>query len=119
MERENLKQKDQNMPGNGLPPKQGLYDPQFEHDACGVGFVVNVKGKKSHEIITQALTVLLNLDHRGACGCEVNTGDGAGILIQMPHAFLKKVCAQGHIDLPTEGQYGAGIVYLPREASER
>src|ERR1700744_4402074 len=96
---------------NGLPPKQGLYDPQFEHDACGVGFVAHVKGKKSHEIITQALTVLLNLDHRGACGCEVNTGDGAGILMQMPHTFLKKVCAQAKIDLPAEGQYSAGIVY--------
>src|ERR1700749_1536619 len=89
-------------PPTGLPPKQGLYDPQFEHDACGVGFVVNVKGKKSHEIITQALTVLLNLDHRGACGCEVNTGDGAGILMQMPHTFLQKVCAQSRIDLPAE-----------------
>src|SRR5215469_12461917 len=83
---------------HGPPPKQGLYDPQFEHDACGVGFVVNVKGKKSHEIIEQALTVLLNLDHRGACGCEVNTGDGAGILMQMPHSFLKKVCADNQID---------------------
>ncbi len=103
----------------GLPPKQGLYDPQFEHDACGVGFVVNVKGKKSHEIVRQAIQVLLNLDHRGACGCEVNTGDGAGILIQMPHAFLKKVCAVSHIDLPAEGQYGAGIVYLPPDAGER
>ena len=104
---------------NGLPPKQGLYDPQFEHDACGVGFVVNVKGRKSHAIITQALTVLLNLDHRGACGCEVNTGDGAGILMQMPHGFLKKVCGENHIDLPAEGQYGCGIVYLPPEAGER
>ena len=66
----------------GLPPKQGLYDPQFEHEACGVGFVVNIKGRKSHSIIQQALQVLLNLDHRGACGCEANTGDGAGILIQ-------------------------------------
>src|SRR5580698_10727847 len=103
----------------GLPPKQGLYDPQFEHDACGVGFVVNVKGKKSHQIIEQALTVLLNLDHRGACGCEVNTGDGAGILMQMPHTFLKKVCADKHIDLPAEGQYGCGIVYLPPDAGER
>ncbi len=104
---------------NGLPPKQGLYDPQFEHDACGVGFVVNVKGKKSHEIITQALTILLNLDHRGACGCEVNTGDGAGILMQMPHTFLKKVCAASGIHLPAEGEYGAGIVYLPPDAGER
>src|ERR1700692_3765466 len=100
MHAENQQQPELKMNKNGLPPKQGLYDPQFEHDACGVGFVVNVKGKKSHEIITQALTVLLNLDHRGACGCEVNTGDGAGILIQMPHAFLQKVCAQSRIDLP-------------------
>src|SRR5580698_6558253 len=103
----------------GPPPKQGLYDPQFEHDACGVGFVVNVKGRKSHEIIRQALTILLNLDHRGACGCETNTGDGAGILMQMPHAFLQKVCATAHIDLPAAGQYGAGIIYLPPEAAER
>src|SRR5450755_261406 len=101
-------QKSHKMNRNGLPPKQGLYDPQFEHDACGVGFVVNVKGKKSHEIITQALTVLLNLDHRGACGCEVNTGDGAGILMQMPHTFLKKVCGESNIDLPAEDHYGAG-----------
>ncbi len=103
----------------GPPPKQGLYDPRFEHDACGVGFVVNVKGRKSHEIIRQALTILLNLDHRGACGCEVNTGDGAGILIQMPHAFLKRACAAGGLDLPEERQYGAGIVYLPPDARER
>src|SRR3989442_8116561 len=75
---------------NGLPPKQGLYDPWFEHEACGVGFVVNVKGKKSHQIIQQALQVLRNLDHRGACGCEANTGDGAGILMQVPHPFLQK-----------------------------
>ena len=75
-------------PRLGPPPKQGLYDPQFEHDACGVGFVVNMKGRKSHEIVQQALQVLMNLDHRGACGCEANTGDGAGILMQMPHEFL-------------------------------
>src|SRR5664279_4039692 len=80
------------MNNNRAPKKQGLYDPQFEHDACGVGFVVNMKGKKSHEIIQQALTVLVNLDHRGACGCEPNTGDGAGILMQMPDQFLHKVC---------------------------
>ncbi|MGL5081302.1 MAG: hypothetical protein ACRC8A_07420, partial [Microcoleaceae cyanobacterium] len=70
---------------NAMPIKQGLYDPQFEHDACGVGFIVQMKGEKSHEIVEQALTILLNLDHRGACGCEANTGDGAGILIQIPH----------------------------------
>src|SRR5215475_5412178 len=75
---------------SGLPPAQGLYDPAHEHDACGVGFVVDVKGRKSHAVVSQALTVLKNLLHRGACGCEVNTGDGAGILIQMPHAFLPR-----------------------------
>jgi glutamate synthase (ferredoxin) len=116
---EPLKQNAGQMPGNGLPPKQGLYDPQFEHDACGVGFVVNVKGRKSHEIIRQAIQVLLNLDHRGACGCEVNTGDGAGILIQTPHAFLEKVCKEEGIDLPAAGQYGVGLVFLPPEARER
>ena len=119
MQSENQQQKDTLTKSIGLPPKQGLYDPQFEHDSCGVGFVVNVKGKKSHDIIKQALTVLLNLDHRGACGCEVNTGDGAGILIQMPHAFLKKATAAAGIHLPEEGQYGAGIVFLPPDAAER
>ena len=69
----------------GRPVKQGLYDPAFEHDACGVGFVVNIKGQKSHRILEQALQVLKNLDHRGACGSEPNTGDGAGVLLQMPH----------------------------------
>ena len=117
MQSDNRKQ--QRRKTNGPPAKQGLYDPQFEHDACGVGFVVNVKGRKSHEIIRQAITILLNLDHRGACGCETNTGDGAGILMQMPHAFLQKVCATARIDLPAVGQYGAGIIFLPPEAAER
>ena len=74
------------------PPKQGLYDPRYEHDACGVGFVVDLKSRKSHAIVEQALQILVNLEHRGACGCEKNTGDGAGILMQMPHDFLAKVC---------------------------
>src|SRR5580765_758578 len=104
---------------NGLPAKQGLYDPQFEHDACGVGFVVNIKGRKSHEIIQQGLQILMNLDHRGACGCEANTGDGAGILIQMPHGFLSIACKELGIDLPAAGQYGAGLVFLPSNAEER
>jgi glutamate synthase domain-containing protein 1 len=103
----------------GLPPKQGMYDPQFEHDACGVGFVANVKGQKSHEIIQQGLQILLNLDHRGACGCEANTGDGAGILIQTPHAFLKKAAAEAKIALPEFGQYGVGMIFLPSDASDR
>jgi glutamate synthase (ferredoxin) len=99
------------MNSNKLPPKQGLYDPQFEHDACGVGFIVHMKGKKSHEIVEQALTILLNLDHRGACGCETNTGDGAGILMQVPHKFLKKVAAAQSITLPEAGEYGVGMIY--------
>ena len=103
----------------GWPEEQGLYDPQFEHDSCGVGFVVNIKGRKSHEIVRQALTVLVNLSHRGACGCEANTGDGAGILMQVPHEFFKKVCAKEKIALPSYGEYGVGMVYLPPDASER
>ena len=104
---------------NGLPPKQGLYDPWFEHEACGVGFVVNVKGVKSHEIICQGLKILINLNHRGACGCETNTGDGAGILIQMPHAFLDEACRDARIKLPGPGEYGAGMVFLPQKAADR
>ncbi|WP_404785605.1 glutamate synthase large subunit [Altericista sp. CCNU0014] len=94
-----------------LPPQQGLYDPQFEHDACGVGFIVHMKGQKSHDIIEQALTILENLEHRGACGCETNTGDGAGILMQVPHKFLQKVAAAEGIVLPAAGQYGVGTIY--------
>ena len=104
---------------NKLPPKQGLYDPQMEHDACGVGFIVHMKGKKSHEIVEQALTILLNLDHRGACGCEANTGDGAGILMQVPHKFLKKVAAAQNITLPEPGQYGVGAIYSSLDPNQR
>ncbi len=103
----------------GWPEKQGLYDPRFEHDACGVGFVVNIKGEKSHEIVKQALTVLVNLDHRGACGCEENTGDGAGILMQIPHAFLKQACAGLGFDLPDPGDYGVGMIFLPDNRRQR
>ncbi len=104
---------------SGPPPKQGLYDPQFEHEACGVGFVVNIKGRKSHGIIQQALQVLLNLDHRGACGCEANTGDGAGILIQPPHDFLKLAAREGKVSLPAPGEYGVGMMFLPQAPAER
>ena len=99
--------------------RQGLYDPQHEHDSCGVGFVVNIKGKKSHDIVQQALTVLLNLRHRGACGCEANTGDGAGILLQLPHNFLTKACTKEGFKLPSFKEYGVGMVYLPPDASQR
>src|SRR6202049_5012013 len=94
----------------------GLYDPRYEHDACGVGFVVDIKGRKSHAILQQALQVLKNLQHRGACGCEVNTGDGAGVLIQVPDAFLRKVAPA---PLPPAGEYGVGLVFLPRESEHR
>jgi glutamate synthase (ferredoxin) len=101
------------------PPKQGLYDPWFEHDACGVGFVVDMKGRKSHAIIQQAIQVLVNLKHRGACGCETNTGDGAGILLQVPDAFLRAECARLDIGLPAPGAYGVGLVFLPTDAHDR
>jgi glutamate synthase (ferredoxin) len=103
----------------GPPEPQGLYHPQFEHEACGVGFVVNIKGRKSHGIIQQALQVLLNLDHRGACGCEANTGDGAGILIQPPHEFLRLAAREGRVSLPPPGEYAVGMLFLPPDGSER
>jgi glutamate synthase (ferredoxin) len=96
-----------------------LYDPQFEHESCGVGFVVNIKGRKSHAIIQQSLQVLLNLDHRGACGCEANTGDGAGILIQPPHNFFKLVAKEARVKLPGAGEYGVGMLFLPQDAAQR
>src|SRR5438046_7653049 len=101
------------------PGAAGLYDPLHEHDAYGVGFVVHIKGRRSHAIVRQALTVLMNLRHRGACGCEANTGDGAGILLQTPHNFLKQACADAQIDLPSFGEYGVGMVYLPQPAAQR
>jgi glutamate synthase (ferredoxin) len=103
----------------GPPPAQGLYDPRHEHDACGVGFVVHIKGGKSHDIVVKALGVLKNLLHRGACGCEPNTGDGAGILLQMPDKFLRRECARQGITLPAPGAYGAGLVFLPRDLVQR
>src|ERR1035437_8207523 len=103
----------------GPPPKQGLYDPQFEHDSCGVGFVVNMKGKKSHQIILDGIQVLVNLDHRGAGGCEANTGDGVGILMQVPHEFLAKVTSKPGFKLPVAGQYGLGMLFMPKNSAER
>lgn len=101
------------------PKKQGLYDPAHEHDACGVGFVVNIKGKKSNAIVQQALTVLNNLSHRGACGCEVNTGDGAGILLQVPHQYLQMEGRKAGLVLPGAKEYGVGMVYLSPVETER
>jgi glutamate synthase (ferredoxin) len=103
----------------GGPVRQGLYDPAQERDACGVGFVVDVKGRRSRRIVRQALEVLENLNHRGACGCEANTGDGAGILVQIPHAFYKRELRAAGVELPEPGRYGTGIVFLPRDPYQR
>jgi len=105
---------------NSFPPKQGLYDPANEHDSCGVGFVAHIKGEPSHQILRDAEEILRNMDHRGACGCEANTGDGAGMLTALPHAFLQKaVKADLGVDLPPAGRFSAGNVFLPQIAAER
>jgi glutamate synthase (ferredoxin) len=115
--RDGLKGASRRFPGQ--PGKQGLYDPWYEHEACGVGFVVDAKGRKSHRILQQAIHVLRNLDHRGACGSEANTGDGAGVLIQMPHAFLQQVAKKDRLTLPGPGEYASGLVFLPRNPTRR
>src|SRR5262245_52149179 len=101
------------------PARQGMYDPAFEHDACGVGFVVDVKGRKSNDIIQKSLKVLLNLEHRGACGCEANTGDGAGILLQIADNFFRAQCQDLEINLPVRGEYAVGMVFLPTDPASR
>ncbi len=104
---------------HGLPPAQGLYDPRFEHDACGVGFICHMKGQASHKIVSDALLMLENMNHRGACGCEVDSGDGAGILVRTPDKFLRKKCSQIGIYLPPPGQYACGMVFLPQGMGAR
>jgi glutamate synthase domain-containing protein 2/glutamate synthase domain-containing protein 1/glutamate synthase domain-containing protein 3 len=106
-------------PRKTRPGKQGLYDPQFEKDACGFGFVADIKGRKSNAIVQQAIQVIKNLNHRGACGAEINTGDGTGILLQTPHAFLKEVAKKARIKLPAPGEYAAGLIYMPKNATQR
>jgi glutamate synthase domain-containing protein 2/glutamate synthase domain-containing protein 1/glutamate synthase domain-containing protein 3 len=103
----------------GLPPKQGLYDPCFEHDACGIGLVADIQGRASHMIINQGVEVLVNLEHRGACGCDPNTGDGAGLLVQIPHEFFKKQTAGLGFELPEAGIYGVGMLFLSKDAEDR
>jgi glutamate synthase (NADPH/NADH) large chain len=98
-----------------MASKMGLYRPEFEHDACGIGFVANIKGNKNHQIVSDALTILENMEHRGACGCENNTGDGAGILIQTPHEFFFEECLRLGVHLPAFGKYGVGVIFFPKE----
>ena len=102
-----------------LPPKQGLYDPRNEHDACGVGFVANIKGAKSHDIVRQGLQLLINLDHRGGVGADPLVGDGAGILIQIPDTLLRDWAKTANVTLPEPGRYAVGMCFLPREAKAR
>ncbi len=103
----------------GLPRKQGLYDPRNEHDACGIGFVANIKNQKSHRIIRQGLQILENLTQRGAVGADPLAGDGAGILIQMPDSHLRPVCGDVGVELPAPGEYGVGMLFLPRQEALR
>jgi len=100
---------------HGFPQPQGLYDPAFEHDACGVGFICHMKGKASNKIIADALHMLENMNHRGGCGCEPDSGDGAGILVKMPHAFFQKEAQKLGFRLPKPGEYGVGMIFLPRD----
>ena len=102
-----------------MTENKGLYDPSFERDACGIGFVANIKGNKNHQTISDALTILENMEHRGACGCEANTGDGAGIMIQIPHEFFYDECLHLGITLPAIEEYAVGMVFFPREARIR
>jgi glutamate synthase (NADPH/NADH) large chain len=104
---------------SGIPAKQGLYDPENEHDNCGIGFVANIKNRKSHEIVQQGLTILSCLTHRGAAGADPLSGDGAGILIQIPDKFLQEECKELNISLPSAGNYGVGLIYLPRAEKAR
>ncbi len=107
------------MNNSSLPAQQGLYDPRNEHDACGVGFVAHIKGQASHDRVSQGLQILENLTHRGAVGADPLAGDGAGILVQVPDAFLRKVLAKEEVTLPSAGEYGVGMLFLPRDAKAR
>ena len=99
----------------GLPAASGLYDPRFEHDACGVSFVVNIKGVASHHIVSTGINALCNMEHRGATGAEADSGDGAGILVQVPDTFLRAVA--GHT-LPEKGHYAVGLAFLPADPQQ-
>src|SRR6202161_1751983 len=106
-------------PFSGLPKAQGLYSPEQEHDGCGIGFVADIQGRKSHDIVLKGIQILINLAHRGACGCDPQTGDGAGILIQIPHAFFDREATRLGFTLPAPGEYGVGMVFLPVDTQDR
>lgn len=99
--------------------QKGLYLPQFEHDSCGVGFVADIKGRKTHKIVEDALKVLMRMNHRGATGAEENTGDGAGILTQIPHKFFQRECERLSINLSEPQFYAVGMIFLPTEKAAR
>ena len=101
------------------PERQGLYDPCLEHDSCGVGFVVDMHNRAPHEIVLQGLELMCNLDHRGALGADPETGDGSGILMQIPHVFFAEECSALGFQLPDSGNYGVGTVFLPQQRENR
>ncbi|MET4261739.1 glutamate synthase domain-containing protein 1, partial [Bradyrhizobium sp. S3.12.5] len=104
---------------NSRPPAEGLYDPSLEKDSCGVGFIANIKGKKSHAIVSDALSILCNLEHRGAVGADPRAGDGAGILVQIPHAFFSRQAKELGFALPAPGEYAIGALFMPRDTAWR
>src|SRR3981189_617339 len=101
------------------PPAEGLYDPSLEKDSCGVGFIANIKGKKSHQIVSDAINILCSLEHRGAVGADPRAGDGAGILVQIPHAFFSRKAAEIGFQLPKPGDYAVGALFTPQETAWR
>src|SRR6188472_76203 len=101
------------------PPAVGLYDPSLEKDSCGVGFIANIKGKKSHQIVSDAINILCNLEHRGAVGADPRAGDGAGILVQIPHAFFARKATELGFKLPEPGHYAIGALFMPKETAWR
>src|SRR5437868_629305 len=103
----------------GTPDVQGLYDPALDKDSCGVGFIADIKGRKSHQIVQDALKILCNLEHRGAVGADPRAGDGAGILTQIPHKFFARKAKELGIALPPPGEYGIGVLFMPRDAERR
>ncbi len=99
---------------------QGLYDPQFEHDSCGIGLVANLNNIKSHDIVEKALSMLITMEHRGGCGCDINSGDGAGVLLQKPHKFFVKEASKNGFELPADyDAYGVGQVFFPMDEGKR